>query len=191
MKKYPNDKAYLAPIDFSAVNKTALAFADHLMAHFEEIADVLLDYESYEVVKDEFERTIDLFKNLDENKDYFVRRIGEVTSFLPRNQPLYAFSCFVIVPSLLARAVHFRIPHSMRGFFPKLLKVLKIRDFFPNIIVSKKERLDFLKERSALLVDPKSRDSVPVTEAGIFTGASYHADQLRLVFDPRTLFIAN
>src|SRR3989344_5101936 len=189
--KNKNDRAFLEPIDFSVVNRTALAFADHLSSHFENIAEILLEYESFEVVEDEFNRTMDLFKSLDENKNYFVLRINEVTAFLPRNQPLYAFACFVVVPSLMAHEIHFRIPHSMRGFFPKLLKVLKISKFFPNIIVSKKERLEFLKERSALLVDPKSRDSVPVTAAVIFTGTSHHADQLRLIFDPRTLFIAN
>lgn len=181
----------MEPINFSAVNKTALAFADYLESHFEEIADVLLEYESFEVVKDEFDRTIDLFKNLDENKDYFILRINEVTSFLPRNQPLYAFSCFVVVPSLMAREVHFRIPHSMRGFLPKLLQMIKVAEFFPNIIVSKKERLEFLEERSALLADPKNGESAPVTDAVIFTGKSIHADRLRTIFDARILFIAN
>jgi len=191
MSRAKNNRTFLEPIDFTSVNQTALAFADHLTSHFEEIADVLLEYESFEVVEDEFNRTIDLFKNLDENKDYFVLRIGEVASFLPRNQPLYAFSCFVIVPSLMAREVHFRIPHSMRNFFPKLLKTLKVDEFFLNITVSKKERLEFLKERSALFVNSKNNDSFPVTEAVIFTGTSHHAEQLRSVFDRRTLFITN
>lgn len=186
-----NYKSFLEPINFPSVNKTALAFADHLSSHFEEIANILLGYESFEVAEDEFGRTMDLFRSLHENKDYFVLRINEVAAFLPRNQPLYSFACFVVVPSLMAHKVHFRIPHSMRNFFPKLLRGLKVDKFFPNIIVSKKERLEFLKERSALLVDPKSNESLPVTNAVIFTGKSHHADQLRFIFDPRTLFIAN
>jgi len=189
--KNKNDRAFLEPIDFSVVNRTALAFADHLSSHFENIAEILLEYESFEVVEDEFNRTMDLFKSLDENKNYFVLRINEVTAFLPRNQPLYALSCFVIVPSLMAHKVCFRIPHSMRGFFPKLLKILKLDEFFPNIIVSKKERLEFLKERTALFIDPQRNDSIPVTDVVIFTGTSHHAEQLRLIFDIRTLFIAN
>jgi len=191
MSAHKNNRVFLKPIDFSAVNKIALAFADHLASHFEEIADILSEYESFEVVKDEFSRTIDLLTNLHENKNYFTLCINEVTAFLPRNQPLYAFSCFVVVPSLMANEVHFRIPHSMRSFFPELLRVLKVNRFFPNIIVSEKERMEFLKERSALLVDPKSNDSMPVTEAVIFTGTSRHANQLRAIFDNRTLFIAN
>ncbi|MEK7208859.1 MAG: aldehyde dehydrogenase family protein [Patescibacteria group bacterium] len=191
MNPYKNDKSFLEPIDFSSVNETSLAFADYLTAHFEEIADILLEYESFEVVKDEFNRTIDLFRNLYENKDYFILRVNDITAFLPRNQPLYAFSCFVAVPSLMAREVHFRIPHSMRGFFSKLLQTLKIKEFFPNIIISKKERLEFLKERSALLMDPKNTNSLPITDAVVFTGTPHHAERLRSIFDTRTLFIAN
>mgnify|MGYP001572244346 CR=1 FL=1 len=182
---------HMDSLDFVSIQKTALAFARHIESHFEEIASILLEYESFEVVEDEVRRTLDLFNNLHENKKYFVLRINEVTSFLPRNQPLYAFSCFVAVPSLMAQNVYFRIPQSMRGFFPKLLQVLKIAEFFPNIIISNKERLEFLKERSALLVDPKQDDSLPVTDAVIFTGISHHAERLRCIFDPRTLFIAN
>ncbi len=182
---------FLDEIDFSAVNKTANNFADHIETNFDKIADILLEYESYEVVKDEYDRTMDLLRSLPENKDYFVRRINEVAAFLPRNQPLYAFSCFVVVPSLMAKSVHFRIPQSMKGFFPRLLEVLDIDKFFPNIVVSKKERLDFLQERTALLVDPATKEAVPQTDAVIFTGTTLHAEKLRNIFDLRTLFISN
>ncbi len=186
-----SDHSYLSPINFSKVNKTALDFTNHLEQNFEKIADVLLEYESFEVVQDEYNRTMDLFRSLEENKDYFALRVGEVTSFLPRNQPLYAFSCFVILPSLMSTNVHFRIPHSTRSFFPQLLQVLEINKFFPNIIVSKKERLEFLEERTALLMDPETKESVPVTDVVIFTGTPNHAEKLRHIFDLKTLFISN
>lgn len=183
--------SYLEPIDFPSVKQIALDFADHLSSHFEAIADVLLDYESFEVVEDEFRRALDLFRSLDENQAYFALRIGEVTAFLPRNQPLYSFSCFVLVPSLVSTKVHCRIPHSMRAFFPRLLEVIKTAEFFPNVHISKKERIGFLKERATLLSDPTGEYCWPVTEAVIFTGTPVHADRLRLVFDRQTLFIAN
>ena len=183
--------APLTPLDFSEINQRTQIFADHIEAHFEELAQILLTYESFEVVQDETARTLDLLRNLRENKKYFRLRVGAVTSFLPRNQPLYALTCFVIVPSLMASEVHFRIPHSMREFFPKLLTALDIHRWFPNIVISHKERLEFLRERSALWINPKTQESWPVTDAVIFTGTSNHADRLRLVFDHRTLFIAN
>jgi lysyl-tRNA synthetase, class I len=178
-------------LDFEAVNKQANHLADHIEKYSTEITQILLDYESYEVVKDEIARTLDLLRNLTENQEYFKLRIGGVTSFLPRNQPLYALTCFVIIPSLMASEVHFRIPQSMRDFFPKLLDILNIADLFPNIHVSDKQRIDFLKERTALKIDPETKKTLPVTDAVIFTGTPVHAEQLRFIFDKRTLFIAN
>src|SRR3990167_4723429 len=114
-------------IDFSKSQKLANALAERIETRFEELAHILLEYESYEVVTDEIARTLDLLRNLNENRDYFQLRVNEVTTFLPKNQPLYAFTCFVVVPSLMAHEVHFRIPQSMRHFFPKLLAVLDTR----------------------------------------------------------------
>lgn len=179
------------PINFAKSQKLATALAERIETRFEEITHVLLEYESYEVVTDEVARTLDLLRNLKENERYFRLRIGEVTTFLPRNQPLYALTCFVIVPSLMASEVHFRIPNSMRHFFPKLLALLGIYQQFSNIFVSHHERLDFLRERSALRVNSKTGESAPVTDVVIFTGTPVHADQLRFVFDHRSLFITN
>ncbi|MFO0945660.1 MAG: aldehyde dehydrogenase family protein [Planctomycetota bacterium] len=79
----------------------------------------------------------------------------------------------------------------MKHFFPRLLRTLEVTRFFPNVVVSRKERGAFLRERSALRIDPKTDESLPVTDAVIFTGQPRHAERLRLLFDRRTLFIAN
>lgn len=176
---------------FSDIEVCTQEFADYIEAHAGEIEDTLLIYESYEVVRDEMERTLDVLRNLSENSEYFQLRVNSVTSFLPRNQPLYALTCFVLIPSLMAREVQFRIPHGMKHFFPQLLKTLRVQEFFSNVVVSEKPRLEFLKERSALAINPHTKFSVPVTDVALFTGTSVHADQLRTVFDKRTLFITN
>ncbi len=178
-------------IEFDRVNQLANKLADIIEEKSEQISNILLKYESYEVVSDETDRALDLLRNLKENEEYFKLRVGPTTTFLPRNQPLYAFSCFVIVPSLMSTEVHFRIPHSMKHFFGDLLEVLEIQKLFPNVFVSKKERLEFLTERSALRVDPKTGETWPVTDVVIFTGKTSHAEQLKTVFDKRTLFITN
>ncbi len=178
-------------LDFTSINRTTNELVDHLESRYEELAHILLEYESYEVVVDEINRTFDLLRHISENEEYFKLRVGSVTSFLPRNQPLYALTCFVLVPSLMASEVHFRIPHSMTHFFPKLLALLEVAKRFPNVKVSIKQRVDFLKERSALRVNPETKGTHPVTEAVIFTGTPVHADQLRNVFDQSTLFITN
>lgn len=187
---YNSYRPYVA-IDFNKVNQLAKYFADIIESRFEQLTNLLLKYESYEVVQDETNRTLDLLRNLKENKKFLSLRVGAVTTFLPRNQPLYTFTCFAIVPSLMASEVHLRIPHSMKLFFPDMLLLLDVDQLFPNIIISDKPRIEFLKERTALIVNPKTNESRPVTDIVIFTGITSHADQLRLVFDSRTLFIAN
>lgn len=178
-------------LNFNEVERRAGELADLIENRYQELIDILLEYESFEVAEDETSRTLDLLRNIRENKKYFRLRTGPITSFLPRNQPLYAFTCFVIIPSLMANEVHFRIPHTTKHFFPKILKLLDIYDFFPNIHVSTKERLEFLKERSAVLENPQTGESIPVTDVVIFTGTFSNAYKLRLVFDKRTLFILN
>ncbi len=182
---------YYLPIDFQQINERAKDFAKFIESNLEEVVNILLEYESLEVAEDEIGRSLDILNNLHENRQNFIFTVGEITSFLPRNQPLYALSCFVLVPSLMAAEVHFRVPHSMRHFFPRLLRLLKVDYFFPNVIVSKKERIQFLKERSALRINLKTEESLPVTDAVIFTGTPNHAERLRLIFDQRTLFISN
>ena len=179
------------PLRFSEVGLSAQYLARIIETRLKDLTNILLKYESHEVVLDEVARTLDLLKHLKENRKYFRLRVGAITTFLPRNQPLYAFACFVVVPSLMASEVHFRIPHSMRNFFPGMLKLLEISRLFPNVVVSFSERLDFLKARSALLIDPQTKESKPITDVVIFTGIPTHADRLRLVFDRRTLFIVN
>src|SRR3989344_4796527 len=179
------------PLHFSKIAQSARHLARIIEVRLEDLTNILLTYESHEVVRDEVARTLDLLKHLKENKKYFQLRIGTITTFLPRNQPLYAFACFAVIPSLMASEVIFRIPHSMRAFFPEMFRLLEISKLFPNITISINERLDFLKSRSALLVDPRTGESRPITDAVIFTGTPAHADRLRLIFDRRTLFITN
>jgi lysyl-tRNA synthetase class 1 len=189
-KTSPVSEAY-TPLDFKKVEKAALAFAKHIEKNFDEITDVLLNYESFEVAEDEIGRTLDLLTHLKENEEYFKLRIGSVAAFLPRNQPLYALTCFTVIPSLMAKEVHFRIPQSMQEFLPELLETLKLKQFFPNIYPTLEGHQSFLRKHSALKVNPKTQESVPVTDAVIFTGTPARADQLRSVFDSRTLFITN
>lgn len=184
-------KSYLTTIDFDNVKERAERWANLIESRFEVLADVLLEYESFEVVRDEVDRTLDHLRSLKENKEFFKLRVGEVTTFLPRNQPLYALTCFVLVPSCMASEVHFRVPHSMKHFFQEMLDLLEVKKHFPNVFVSSKERLEFLQERSAVRVHQKTGETLPVTDVVIFTGTPVHADQLRLVFDKRTLFITN
>lgn len=166
---------------FSDIERRAQAFASHISASQESIIDVLLDYESHEVATDEIDRTLDLLLNLAENRNYFQRGIGSVAVFLPRNQPVYAMSCFAVVPSLMAEEVISRPPVVMRHILPNLLKALDLQRHFPNIHFSFQQRQAFVKERA----------TSPKTNVVIFTGSMPNADSVRKVFSDTTLFIAN
>lgn len=180
-----------SPINFASVESSAFKIVETIRAEYSKLIDILLRYESFEVASDEIDRAIDLLSNLHENENYFRIRTGPVTSFLPRNQPLYALTCFVIVPALMSTEVHFRIPKAAGAIFDELLMLINFHELVPNARVSKLERLEFLRERSAIKRDRRTGRSEPVTAVVIFTGTSKHAEQLRRVFDKRTLFIVN
>lgn len=178
-------------LDFIEVQKLAYKLASIIRRKNKKLENILLNYETYEVVRDEVERSLDLLENLKENEEYFKLRIGQIASFLPRNQPLYAFCCFVVVPSLMASKVFFRIPRSMHHFFTEMINTLEIPTIFPNIKIFNGQRAEFIKEMSVCHEDEKTEEKSPITNAVIFTGTSSNADQLRNVFDKKTLFIAN
>jgi len=48
------------------------------------IISFLTTYETYHVACDEFERTLDILENLNENGAYFQGRIDNVITFLPK-----------------------------------------------------------------------------------------------------------
>jgi acyl-CoA reductase-like NAD-dependent aldehyde dehydrogenase len=185
------DNSSYVELYFSEVEKKTGILADLIESRYDKLVEILLKYESYEVAEDEISRTLDLLRHIGENEQYFKVRAGSVTSFLPRNQPLYAFTCFIIIPSLMANDVHFRIPHTTKHFFNEVLELLDIDTHFPNLHISTKERIEFLKERTALLENSSNGETKPVTDVVIFTGTFANANKLRLVFDKRTLFISN
>lgn len=184
-------RRYSQKIDFKEINNRAIKFSNFIERNKEKIIKVLLKYETYEVAIDEIGRTLDLLRSLSENKEYFKRKVGTIVAFLPRNQPLYALSCFAIVPSLMAKKVNVRIPPSMRFFFPSLVKALDLSSYFPNVYISRESRNKFLKKFSGLKFDKKAKRYIPITDVVIFTGKSETAAKIRKIFPTSTLFIAN
>lgn len=183
--------AYGAALDLGRVKLACKEFAQKVRQSRDELWEILSAYESYEVFSDELHRTLDLLENIDENLEYFRIRIGDVAAFLPRNQPLYALTCFALVPALMSTGVHFRVPAAWREFFPEVAEVLGVRRHFPNIYPSFATRTEFLRERLSQLRNVVTGETRPLTEAVIFTGVPKHARQLRSQFDQRTLFISN
>lgn len=105
---------YPEQLYFPDIYKHSKLFASFIVDNRQEIISVLINYETHKVANDEIERTLDLLNNLNENSDYYQRRIGDLIAFLPRNQPLYALSCFGLILTYMTRHVSVFIPSSMK-----------------------------------------------------------------------------
>ncbi len=178
-------------LNFKDIDTRAKRIASFIENNKLDFIHILTRYETYEVAEDEISRTLDLLTHLSENAEYFKMEIKAVAAFLPRNQPLYAFTCFAIVPSFMAEKVFVKAPEVTKYFFRDLLDKLNVQLWLPNIYISEKLRSDFVAECSATKLNIITNEMEPVIEAVIFTGTRENADKLRKVFSPRTLFISN
>lgn len=166
-------------LDFAEVKSRARRLADRLLARTDAIADLLADYECHNVVLDEIERSYDLLVNLHRNQDYFRHRVGLVKAHLPSNQPLYAQTCFGIVPALMAEEVLVRPPDTIQPVADKLAGLLELGMDMPNLHLRSVGRAEFTEER---------RED---TEAVIFAGTPENAARVRAEYGPNVLFILN
>lgn len=181
---------YDEKIPLADVLKRSHHFASILESRRQEIIDILTEYETYKVAEDEINRSIDLFANLNENSSYYRRVINGVISYLPRNQPLYALSCFGLVLSYMTHSTYVCVPSYMQQFFGRLMECIGLHSSFPNVVISyeRQKTTDFC---SQLLYDPHLQCWIPRVEAVIFTGNPENAKKVKNQFDKRTLFIGN
>lgn len=155
-------------------------FAKFIRLKKNKIIKILTMYETHKVAEDEINRTLDLFENLKENQNYFIKKIRKSIAFLPINQPLYALSCFAIVPSLMAEQVFVRPPQVSWKMMNELTKQLCLENFFPNIFISNQKRASFIEEHT-----------LSHTDVVIFTGNSDNAIETQKQFGDDVLFIGN
>ncbi len=168
----------------------ARQYAAVLQAKKDLIIQTLTTYETHAVALDEFGRTIDLLTNLSENAMYFSGRVHSTTVFLPRNQPLYTFVSFAVVPAFMSTEVHLKPPASMKHLFFDLMDVIEINTYVPNIHFSHLGRQEFIEERSRQQKNFLSTKTLS-TDVVIFTGKPQNGNILRKKFHPNTLFIMN
>lgn len=165
-------------LDFDKINKLCQKFSDFLKKHTPQIAESLKNFETYNVIIDEIERSVDLLENLNQNKEYFYSPVSSITTFLPLNQPLYATVCFGIIPSLMAKDVAIRPPTAIHPHFQLLMTAIKINTFFKNITISYDQKQTFLDNR-------KNK-----SEVVIFTGTYENSQIIYRSLKPK-LFILN
>lgn len=174
-----NSVRTLEAIDFEEVKARAADFAQHLRINSEAIAESLSEFECYNVAMDEIERCIEFLEHLEINRSFFERKVHCVTSYLPLNQPIYATTCFGIIPSFLASSAWLRPPTAMHSHYRKLMKSLQLERFFPNINISFVDKETFVNQ------------TAEVSSVVIFTGTPENANKVRRCYPKRTLFILN
>lgn len=109
------------------------------------IASILVRYETIAMVEDEFERSIELLTNLDEQQDYLVYKYDKVlSSFLPLNQPLYSLILQVFIPSLMMKQVYYRPPASLKNLHTALLN--ELRPALANVELCAVSRKEFIRD---------------------------------------------
>lgn len=172
------DQGSQLPINFNKVFLTAQTFAKHLKVNKKEIVKALENFETYNVILDEIDRSIDHLNNLDQNKEYFKKKVNKIVTFLPLNQPLYALVCFGIVPSFMSESTYVRPPEIVQVHFSKLKEVLKLDKFFPNLNVFMGDRPSYYKLTQ------------PAVDVVIFTGNPINGKRVYQQYKPK-LFILN
>jgi hypothetical protein len=156
----------------------AAAFAQHLAANQEAITVELASYQSYSTAKDEFERSIECLLSLGENLHYLERRTKTVCVFFPLNLPVYTFTLFAVIPSLIADDVYLRPPQVMMPMFRRLLPLLNTL-IFSNIHVCFDSREEFVQMYAAH------------ADVTIFTGCEKNARQVLSQLGKDSLFLFN
>ncbi|KKR49334.1 MAG: Lysyl-tRNA synthetase (Class I) [Candidatus Woesebacteria bacterium GW2011_GWB1_41_10] len=178
------ENIYPKEIDYQKVITSASKYADIFRGRKDQLIAVLTGYETHHVAHDEIERSIDLLQHLEENKQYFVERVNTIVSFLPINQPLYALTCFGIVPSLMAQRVFVRPPIIASNVFNSLANIISLSTFVPNLRISNDSRKAFILEHS-------KGKKIERADVVIFTGKTENAASIQPIFGRNVLFIGN
>jgi len=177
---------------FDSIEKKSLEIADHIRKNNKLLVEVLTNYETTEVAKDEIERTLDLLENLKENSSYFSgNKIESCAAFLPSNQPLYALFCFVVIPSFQSKTAYVRVPGVMRYFFGELLKVLNFYEYCPSVKVLAITQGEYLEIITATKFSHTLNRQVPNIKVVIFTGNPQNIEKIKKMIHKETLFIGN
>ncbi|GGY12289.1 hypothetical protein GCM10007160_43660 [Litchfieldella qijiaojingensis] len=133
----------LSDIDFNKIYDLCRELSVSLDVRKDKIVSSLSSYQCTNVTEDEIERSKDLLDNITENRQYFVKYVRGVTSFLPLNQPLYASICFGFIPSLMARDTSIRPPTAMHAHYNKLMRSIDLPSFSESLRVSYSEKEEF------------------------------------------------
>lgn len=163
----------------SIIPKKAKAIAINLIAHRDELINILLSYESFETARDEIDRSVKALKLIGREKKYLLDdKIEHISTFLPINLPLYSLVLFGIIPSFAAKEIYIRPTDLMHPIFHKVTNILE-GTIPANINIQYSQRRDFLNNFA-------SNSNVI-----IFTGQHQNALNVQKEIASEALFIYN
>lgn len=163
--------------------KTILQLSKELSQKIDEkkeaLTTLLLNYESFETVKDELFRAKDCLQHIEKEIDYLTAaKVKSMCTFFPVNLPLYSLVIFALIPSFMSEKIFVRPPHLMAKAVKDIVAILEIQNLFPNVNIIEMERGMF-KDAFASVAD-----------VVLFTGKYENAMELQSMC-PNTLFIYN
>ncbi len=156
-------------------------FAQHLDTKRATIHKLLRKYQSYEVVEDEIEKSIEALTHLSVISSYYdeITLTSKISVFLPLNLPLYSLVLFAIMPSYQSNSIVVRAPDRMKALFAEIETELALSEYYPSITIFNGTRGDFLEKHC-------KKSSVV-----IFTGKHQNFQKIRKQCNNNTLFLFN
>lgn len=166
--------------DYAQFKRNCVSFSKVLQNRKDQIAKVLADYQSYNVVDDEVTRTAECLTSIDDIKQYMLSdSVSQTSVFFPLNLPVYSLVLFGIVPSFLSDKVIIRPPQKMMAVFDQLLPLLDLDRLFPNIEICFQGREDFVNKYASK------------ADVVIFTGRDENAVRVLKQCKKHCLFLFN
>lgn len=127
------------------LEECAAIVLQRIVENRDSLLSILTSVETYKTAEDELQRCKNCLKNIHKQHDYFIG--GEVNSiavYLPRNQPLYSFVLFCIIPSFLANEIFVRPPVTLQEVYEQICEVILKGCRFLHISVVNRSRREFL-----------------------------------------------
>ncbi len=132
-----------------------------------EIVNLLTEYESYETVMDEVNKSLDTLKNINKEFMYFPDKdVNILSTFLPINLPLYSLILFAVVPSLYTRKVFVRPPLLAEKYVNKISSLIGLPKNVFVVIASREEYLkDYVSKSNVVVFTGKYVNAVNIIES--------------------------
>lgn len=173
------DNLKFEPLSFDDYCVRCDALADRILERREQLIAAMLRYESFQVIEDEFERSVSCLRNMQSERPTREIRVHSISTFFPLNLPLYSTVLFAVAPSFYADQLFVRPPLLMRETFIAIFTILDLPSLFPSITPINLERGEYVAQYARR------------SEVIIFTGTYINALKLREKLPRATTFIYN